>query len=131
MSIMKKSNLEPSEPYATHIGPALKLNGILRSNQPLDLHCAFHGSIEGTFIKISKNAIIEADLLKAHQVVIAGQFKGSMSVSEEIIILPNANVSSDIRVACLHIIEGSQFEGKIEMAGFYPDHNSPIVDRGH
>ncbi|OQB95644.1 MAG: Polymer-forming cytoskeletal [Spirochaetes bacterium ADurb.Bin110] len=128
---MKKLNLEPSEPYATHIGPALALNGILRSSQPLDLHCVFHGSIEGTFIKISRNAKIEADLLRAQKVIIAGQFNGSMSVSEEIIILPGASVTSDIKVACLHIIEGAQFEGKIKMAGFSLDDKSQTEDRGH
>ena len=128
---MKKLNLEPSEPYGTHIGPALILNGILRSSQPLDLHCVFHGSIEGTFIKISRNAKIEADLLRAQKVIIAGQFNGSMSVSEEIIILPGASVTSDIKVACLHIIEGAQFEGKIKMAGFSLDDKSQTEDRGH
>ena len=131
MSIMKKLNLEPSEPYGTHIGPAIILNGILRSSQPLDLHCVFHGSIEGTFIKISRNAKIEADLLRAQKVIIAGQFNGSMSVSEEIIILPGASVTSDIKVACLHIIEGAQFEGKIKMAGFSLDDKSQTEDRGH
>ena len=131
MLIMKKLNLEPSEPYGTHIGPALILNGILRSSQPLDLHCVFHGSIEGTFIKITRNAKIDVDLLRARQVIIAGQFKGYMSVSEEIVILPNASVKSDIKVSCLHIIEGAQFEGKIRMAEFSPDDKSQTEDRRH
>ncbi|GAB6277787.1 MAG: hypothetical protein SAMD01599839_23270 [Rectinema sp.] len=117
---MKRLNFEPPEPYATYIGPAVILNGKLRSNLPLDLRCALHGSLEGTFIRIDRNADIETNTCTVQKALIAGRFTGSMNAADTIVILPNANVRADIKAAHIRIIEGAKFEGDIEITGISP-----------
>lgn len=111
---MKRLNFEPSEPYGTYIGPAVTMNGRLRSSLPLNLRCTFHGVLEGTFIRIDRNADIQTSTCTARQAVIAGRFAGAMSVVDSIVMLPNAIVAADIKAADIHIIEGAKFEGSIE-----------------
>jgi cytoskeletal protein CcmA (bactofilin family) len=112
---MKRLNFEPPEPYGTYIGPAVTLNGQLHSSLPLNLRCAFHGSLEGTFIRIERNADIKTSTCTAQQAVIAGRFAGAMNVADTIVILPNATVTGSLRAADIQIIEGAKFEGSIEM----------------
>jgi len=90
------------------------MNGRLRSSLPLNLRCAFHGALEGTFIRIDRNADIQTSTCTARQVVIAGRFAGAVSVADSIVILPNAIVAADIKAADIHIIEGAKFQGSIE-----------------
>jgi len=117
---MRRLNFEPPEPYATYIGPAVILNGKLRSNLPLDLRCVLHGSLEGTFIRIDHNADIETGMCTAQHAVIAGRFTGPLNVADTIVILPNANVLADIKAANIRIFEGAKFEGDIEITGISP-----------
>ncbi|MEN6499329.1 MAG: polymer-forming cytoskeletal protein [Rectinema sp.] len=114
MKGMKRLNFEPPEPYGTHIGSAVTMNGKLSSSLPLNLLCTFHGSLNGTFIRIDRNADVHTSTCTAQQMVIAGRFVGAMSVVDGVVILPNATVAADIKAADIQIAEGAIFEGSIE-----------------
>jgi cytoskeletal protein CcmA (bactofilin family) len=111
---MKKLNFEPSEPYATHIGPAVAMRGKLRSSLPLDLRCSLNGSIEASFIRIASSAHIETRDCDVAVAIIAGDFAGSMRATESILILPNAKVHAHIKAARVQIADGALFEGEID-----------------
>jgi cytoskeletal protein CcmA (bactofilin family) len=111
---MKRPNFEPPEPYGTYLGPAVTMSGRLRSSLPLNVRCVFRGTLEGTFIRIDRNADVQTTACTAQQAVIAGHFTGAMSVVDSIVILPHATVAADIRAADIQIIEGATFEGSIE-----------------
>lgn len=113
---MKRQSIEPSEAYATSIGPAVHLRGKLRSSLPLDLRCALQGStIEGSFVRIAQGAAVEATECSVARAAILGRFSGSMSASESIVILPKANVRAHIKAPRIEIIEGALFEGEIDV----------------
>jgi len=126
---MKRLNFEPPEPFGTYIGPAVTLNGKLRSSLPLNLRCVFHGSLEGTFIRIDHNADIKTSACTVQRAVIAGRLVGSLNVADTIVILPKATVTADIKAADIRIIEGAKFEGTIEMTGSLPINYG--TDEGH
>lgn len=115
---MKGLSFEPPEPFATQIGQSVIMNGNLRSNLPLSLRCTFRGSIEGTFLRIERNAHIEANTCTVQKAVIAGRFTGQIKAFDSLVLLPSSHISATISTARLQIIEGATFEGGIEMPGF-------------
>ena len=126
---MRKLNFEPPEPYATYIGPSVGLKGKLSSSLPLDLRCVLHGTLEGTFVRVGRSAIVDVNACNVHEAVIAGRFSGSLNATNSIVILPNANVQADIKATKIRIIEGAKFEGHIEVTDI--SLNEHERDRGH
>lgn len=112
---MKRHSIEPSETYATSIGPTVRLKGTLRSTLPLDLRGAVSGSIEAGFIRVAPGATIEATECSVERAAILGRFEGNLRATEGITILPKAFVHAHIKAPRIEIIEGALFEGEIEV----------------
>jgi len=112
---MKRHSIEPSETYATSIGPAVQLKGILRSTLPLDLRGAVSGSIEAGFIRVAPGAAIEATECSVERAAILGRFEGNLRATESITILPKANVRAHLKAPRIEIVEGALFEGEIDV----------------
>jgi len=120
--MMKKLNFEPSEPYGTHIGPAIAMKGKLRSSLPLDLRCSLNGSIEASFIRIAPSAHIEAQECDVVEAIIAGEFAGSIRATESILMLPKAKVHAHVEAATVQIADGALFEGEIDTVSLSNPH---------
>ncbi len=112
---MKRYTIDPSELYATNIGPSVQLKGTLRSTLPLDIRGSVSGSIEAGFIRIAPGAVIAASECSVERAAILGRFEGNLRATESIMVLPKANVRAHLKAPRIEIVEGALFEGEIDV----------------
>ena len=102
---------------ASVLGPTLTFKGELTAKEDL----LIQGKIEGTInhssnLTIGAEGQIKADI-QAEYVEVEGKVRGDLRGSKSVVIKDTANVEGNIYSPTVSLLEGSTFNGKIDMTG--------------
>jgi cytoskeletal protein CcmA (bactofilin family) len=99
----------------TLVGPTMRINGSLTSQEELVLNGEMQGTIESQGrITIGASAKIEATV-KAKEVIIAGSITGNVDAGERVLLRAGANLIGDVKTAGIVIEDGAYFKGGIDI----------------
>ena len=86
----------------------LNIKGTLRVDGTVD------GQLEADYVILSESAVVKG-AVKAKKIIIGGKIDGSVRAQERVEIKSKGKVLGDIFTPKLAVIEGGEFNGKIEM----------------
>ena len=113
-----------SNPYDTGedkktsiLGPTLSFKGELIAEEDLLIQGKIEGSIKHTSsLTIGNEGNVKADI-KAEHITVEGKVKGDMRGSKSVAITDSGNVDGNIFSPTVTLVEGSTFNGSIDMSG--------------
>jgi len=102
------------------LGPTLSFKGELKAEEDLLIRGKIEGTIEHTSnLTIGEDGRVKADI-KAEYIAVEGKVEGDLKGSKSIVIKDTANVEGNIYSPVVSLLEGSTFNGKIDMTGKEP-----------
>lgn len=113
-----------SNPYDTGkhkkesvLGPTLKFKGDLTASEDLLIQGRVEGSIKHTSnLTIGEEGKVKANI-EAEFICVEGQVSGDLQGSKSVVIKDTANIEGNIYSPTVSLLEGSTFNGKIDMSG--------------
>ena len=113
-----------SNPYDTGkdkktsiLGPTLIFKGELIAEEDLLIQGKVEGSIKHTSsLTIGNEGNVKADI-KAEHITVEGKVKGDIRGSKSVVINDSGNVAGNIFSPTVTLLEGSTFNGSIDMSG--------------
>jgi cytoskeletal protein CcmA (bactofilin family) len=113
-----------SNPYDTGddkrtsiLGPTLSFKGELIAEEDLLIQGKIEGSIKHTSsLTIGNEGNVKADI-KAEYITVEGKVKGDISGSKSVVVQDSGNVNGNIFSPTVSLVEGSTFNGSIDMTG--------------
>jgi len=105
---------------ASVLGPTLTFKGELTAKEDL----LIQGKIEGTInhssnLTIGEEGQVKADV-KAEFIEVEGKVRGDLKGSKSVVVKDSANVEGNIYSPTVTLLEGSTFNGRIDMTGKEP-----------
>jgi cytoskeletal protein CcmA (bactofilin family) len=100
----------------THIGTSVDFDGDLTCNEDITFEGRLIGNIhvrEATLI-VGQPAHVEASV-RAARVIVHGTVQGSISASQRIELAATAVVTGDLSATQVVIMDGAQFNGRVDM----------------
>jgi len=101
---------------ATHLGSTSFFNGSLEAHEDILIDGQFKGQItlpSGT-LTVARGAKVEAEV-KVRTFILHGDFTGTVTAAERVLISETARMSGDITTPKITISNGAQFKGGIKM----------------
>jgi len=100
----------------TNIGPEIRINGELSSDESLRIDGHIKGQIvlREAELTIGQSARVEADV-RSMRVLVLGTVTGNISASERIELGATANVTGSLSANKVVIVDGARFNGRIDM----------------
>ena len=107
--------LKKSKDVVSYLGENTSIEGELHSNGDIHLDGRFSGNVicNGDLIIGGTSHVF--GVVKAKNIYISGNFKGTLEASELLEILSTGNVEGDIKGSQLTIQEGGIYKGKVNM----------------
>ncbi len=113
-----------SNPYDTGkdkktsiLGPTLSFKGELIAEEDLLIQGKVEGSIKHTSsLTIGNEGNVKADI-KAEYITVEGKVNGDIRGSKSVVIMDSGNVNGNIFSPTVSLVEGSTFNGSIDMTG--------------
>jgi len=101
------------------IGSSMEIKGELRGNEDLVIEGKVNGriSLKGHALTIGPNARVEAEIHDASSVKVLGHLIGNISIDGSVELGPAASMVGDIKAPRVHVTDGAQFRGSIDMGG--------------
>ena len=121
-----------SNPYSTGegkkksiLGPTLTFKGELFAEEDLLIQGKIEGSIKHTAsLTIGDEGNVKADI-KAEHIEVEGKVKGDMRGSSSVVIKDSGDVNGNIYSPTVTLVEGSTFNGTIDMSGKAQEQRRP------
>jgi cytoskeletal protein CcmA (bactofilin family) len=100
----------------TNIGPAIRIDGELSSDESLRIDGQVTGQINlrEAELTVGQSARVEADVRGA-RVLVLGAVMGNIAATERIELGATANVTGNLSANKVVIVEGARFTGKVDM----------------
>ena len=100
----------------TTIGPSIVISGQLTSGEDITVEGRVNGQLQvrESTLTISEQGHVRADVRGA-RVFVHGELKGSIVATERIELRPNANVEGTLSANRVVLVEGTRFNGSIDM----------------
>ena len=97
------------------IGPAMHINGEIRTDEELLVDGEVEGSLESHhLVTVGPNGKVRANI-KAREVVIYGAVQGNIEVTDKIAIRDQGSLVGDIKTSGISIDDGAYFKGSIDI----------------
>ena len=96
------------------LGMNSRFNGELNVRGTLRVDCTVEGQLDADYVILSEGAEVKGEI-KAKKILIGGKMDGNVRAQELVEIKSKGKVLGDIFTPKLAIIEGAEFNGKIEM----------------
>lgn len=97
------------------IGPSMHIKGEISTHEELLVDGDVEGSLEShSLLTVGPNGKVRANI-KAREVVVFGQVRGNVEVSEKIAIREQGSLVGDIKTAGISIDDGAYFKGSIDI----------------
>jgi len=98
------------------IGPSISIKGTLSGKEDLIIQGRVEGRIDlkKNNITVGRNGRIKADVY-GRSITIEGEVQGNLFGEERIVLRQSGVVRGDMRAPRVHIEEGSQFKGEVDM----------------
>jgi len=111
-----------------YISPSMSIEGSVTSQEDLIIDGQVRGSIDAldNTVTVAARGRVEADI-RAHTVVINGNFSGDVYAGELIAVRHTALVSGNLRAPRISVEDGARLRGSVTMEDH--DAGSPFVDR--
>jgi len=105
---------------ASVLGPTLSFKGELTAKEDLLIQGKIEGTINHTSnLTIGEEGQVKADI-KAEFIEVEGKVRGDLQGSKSVVIKDTADVEGNIYSPTVSLLEGSTFNGKIDMTGKEP-----------
>jgi cytoskeletal protein CcmA (bactofilin family) len=98
----------------TFLGMNSNFKGELNVKGTLRVDGTVEGQLESDFMILSESAVVQGTI-RAKKIIIGGKIDGSVRAHELVEIKAKGKVIGDIFTQKLAIIEGGEFNGKVEM----------------
>lgn len=100
----------------TNIGPAIRIDGELSSDESLRIDGHIKGQIDlrEAELTVGQSAHVEADVRSA-RVLVLGTVNGNIAATERIELGATADVTGNLSANKVVIVEGARFTGKVDM----------------
>ncbi len=95
-------------------GPQSEFKGELAVKGLLRVDGSVTGKIQADQLILSETAEVQGDLL-AKKIIVGGRVKGNLKASELVEIQSKGRVEGDVCTDKLLVVEGGEFNGRIEM----------------
>ncbi len=102
------------EKLKSFLGTQSEFQGELRAKGILRLDGAVIGKIEADQVILSESSFIKGDIA-AQRIFVGGRVEGNLRASELVEIRPKGQVRGEIFTGKLLVMEGGEFNGRIEM----------------
>lgn len=108
--------VEPSRHVAV-LGKSVVVKGQIFSQEDLTIDGEVAGTVqaEGHRLTIGPNGKLQADGVKAREVVVMGKMNGSVEATEKVYIRKDAQLVGDVQTAGIVIEDGAYFKGGIDI----------------
>jgi cytoskeletal protein CcmA (bactofilin family) len=115
-SYQEQSRWQPAQDATTSIIAANShWNGTLRCDSPLRVHGKADGELHSTSdLYVAEGAEVDAEL-HAESVVVAGLVRGKIEARARLEVLPQGEVTGDVRAPKLVVHEGATISGQLKM----------------
>jgi cytoskeletal protein CcmA (bactofilin family) len=124
-----RPSVNPTSSSVAVIGPSMRINGQIYSQEPLYVDGEVDGSLElAHSLTVGQNGKVKADI-KARDVTIFGSVKGNVEVREKIAIREKGSLIGDIKTAGIVIDDGAYFKGSIDI--MRPETPRPVSAPAH
>ena len=99
------------------LGKSVVVKGEIYSQEDLTIDGEVEGTVsaEGHRLTIGPNGKLQADGVKAREVVVMGRMKGSVEATEKVYIRKDAQLVGDVQTAGIVIEDGAYFKGGIDI----------------
>ena len=102
---------------ASVLGPTLKFKGDLTANEDLLIQGKVEGSIKHTSnLTIGEEGKVKANI-NAEFICVEGKVSGDLYGSKSVVVTATADIEGNIHSPTVSLLEGSTFNGKIDMTG--------------
>jgi cytoskeletal protein CcmA (bactofilin family) len=98
----------------TFLGTDSAFKGELNVKGTLRIDGSVEGRLGGEFVILSESARVKGEI-RAKKVIIGGKVEGTVSAHELVEIRSKGKVLGDISTVKLAILEGGEFNGRVEM----------------
>ena len=107
----KKGNARP-----LHLGRVVLIDGDVTATTDVNVEGTVNGKVvaKDHVVTVAKHGRITDDVL-ARVVIVAGEVTGNVEAKDRVEIIAHGSVLGDIRASRVHLSEGAQFSGKINM----------------
>ena len=103
-----------TEKLGSFLGTDSSFNGKLNVKGTLRVDGVVEGQIDADYVIVSESAEVKGEI-KAKKIIIGGKMDGNARAQELVEIKSTGKVLGDIFTQKLTIIEGAEFNGKVEM----------------
>jgi len=99
------------------LGKSVVVKGQIFSQEDLTIDGEVAGTVqaEGHRLTIGPNGKLQADGVKAREVVVMGKMNGSVEATEKVYIRKDAQLVGDVQTAGIVIEDGAYFKGGIDI----------------
>jgi cytoskeletal protein CcmA (bactofilin family) len=99
------------------LGKSVIVKGQIFSQEDLTIDGEVEGTVsaEGHRLTIGPNGRLNADGVKAREVIVMGKMKGSVEATEKVYIRKDAHLVGDVQTAGIIIEDGAYFKGGIDI----------------
>ena len=111
-------NTPPARPNnAAFIGKNVWIKGHITSQEDLTIDGEVDGAVDvvGHRLTIGPNGKLQADSVKAREVVVAGKLTGSVDATEKVLLRKEGQLVGDVQTAGIVIEDGAYFKGAIDI----------------
>jgi cytoskeletal protein CcmA (bactofilin family) len=112
------AQVAPEPPRGVAIlGKNVQVKGEIRSQEDLTIDGDVQGSVqaEGHRLTIGPNGKLQANGVKAREVIVMGKMNGSVEATEKVFIRKDAQLVGDVKTAGIVIEDGAYFKGGIDI----------------
>jgi cytoskeletal protein CcmA (bactofilin family) len=99
------------------LGKSVIVKGQIFSQEDLTIDGEVEGTViaEGHRLTIGPSGKLNADGVKAREVIVMGKMKGSVEATEKVFIRKDAHLVGDVQTAGIIIEDGAYFKGGIDI----------------
>ena len=108
-----------TEKLKSFLGAESEFKGDLVSKGILRMDGLVNGRIQANQVIITETARVTGEVL-ARKIIVGGKVEGSLRASEFVEITPKGNVKGEIFTKRLMILDGGEFNGRVEMKAGEP-----------
>jgi cytoskeletal protein CcmA (bactofilin family) len=110
-------NTPPTRPNAALIGKNVWIKGHITSQEDLTIDGEVEGAVDvvGHRLTVGPSGKLQADAVKAREVVVAGKLTGSVDATEKVLLRKEGELVGDVQTAGIVIEDGAYFKGAIDI----------------
>jgi cytoskeletal protein CcmA (bactofilin family) len=100
----------------THLGPSIRINGDVSSEEDLTIHGHVSGRVllRDHTVVIAPEARINAEVRGA-RVIVLGEVRGAVTAASRIELGPSSTAAGSLSANQVVLVEGARFTGRIDM----------------